>query len=315
MHDHQMLVFTGNANHALAQTVCDYLELPLGKASVSRFPDGELNVKVLEDVRGTDAFIVQPTCYPVNDHLMELLMLIDCLRRASATRVTAVLPYFGYARKDRKDEGRVPITAKLVANLITTAGADRVLAVDLHASQIQGFFDLPVDHLYASSTLARSFRESKPEDLVIVSPDVGSIKLARAHAERLSAGLAVVDKRRVSPEETEVSFVIGDVRGKNVLIVDDIIATAGSVCEASQLLRERGAESVQVAATHGVFCGPAFERLKQAPIDQVTVTDSIPLPSQRDTVPIRVVSVAPLIGEAMKRIHLNQSVSSLFAEA
>jgi ribose-phosphate pyrophosphokinase len=226
--------------------------------------------------------------------------------------VTAVLPYYGYARKDRKDEGRVPITAKLVANLIVQAGAHRVVAVDLHATQIQGFFDVPVDHLYAEPILARHYRQRKMDDLVVVSPDVGSIKLARAYADHLRAGLAVVDKRRVSPDETETDFFIGDVHGKPVLMVDDMIATGGSVANAAQLLRDNGATSVSVAATHAVLCGPAFERLASAPIDEITVTDTIPLPDGADALPITVVSVASLLAEAIKRIHYNESVSSLF---
>jgi ribose-phosphate pyrophosphokinase len=307
-----MLVFCGTAHRPLANAICDYLDIPLGDASVKRFPDGELDVKVGQDVRGADTFVVQPTCQPVDENLMELLLLIDCLRRASADRVTAVLPYYGYARKDRKDEGRVPISAKLVANLIATAGANRVLAIDLHASQIQGFFDIPVDHLYGVGVLAQPFIQAKIDDLVLVSPDVGSIKLARAFAQRLSAELAVVDKRRVTPEHTESGFLIGDVNGKNVLIVDDIIATAGSVCQAAQLLRARGARSVHVAATHAVLCGAAVQHLGAAPIEQITVTDTIPLQEPAQSLPIRVVSVASMLGEAMKRIHLNQSVSSLF---
>jgi len=308
-----MLVFSGNAHPALARAVCDYLDIPLGNASITRFPDGELNVKVNDDVRGADAFVVQPTCHPVNDNLMELLMLIDCLRRASADRITAVLPYYGYARKDRKDEGRVPITAKLVANLITQAGANRALAVDLHASQIQGFFDIPVDHLYASGVLVRQFLDREFDDLVVVSPDVGSIKLARAYAELLGAGLAVVDKRRISPKETAAGFIIGEVRDKHVLIVDDIIATGGSVCEAARMLRDHGARSVEVAATHAVLCDPAPERLAAAPIDHITVTDTVPLREEAKSLPITVVSVANLLGEAIRRIHFNESVSSLFS--
>jgi ribose-phosphate pyrophosphokinase len=312
MHDRRMLVFAGNANPALARAICDYLGLPLGGAVVKRFPDGELDVKVNDDVRGADAFIVQPTCHPVNENLMELLLLIDCLRRASADRVTAVLPYYGYARKDRKDEGRVPITAKLVANLITTAGANRVLALDLHATQIQGFFDIPVDHLFAAPVLVKRFSEEDPNGLVIVSPDVGSIKLARAYSKRLGANLAVVDKRRVSAEQTESDFFIGDCKGKKVLVVDDIIATAGSVCQAAVLLRDHGATEVHVAATHPVLCGPAVDRLSQAPINSITVTDTIPLPEPAQCLPLHVISVAGLLGEAMRRIHVNQSVSHLF---
>ncbi len=312
MKNKRMFVCTGNANPGLTKGICDYLDLPLGNAAVGRFPDGEISVKVNQDVRGADAFVVQATCPPVNDNLMELLILIDCLRRASADRVTAVLPYYGYARKDRKDEGRVPITAKLVANLIVQAGADRVVAVDLHATQIQGFFDVPVDHLYAEPILARHYRQRKLDDLVVVSPDVGSIKLARAYASHLHAGLAVVDKRRVSPDQTESDFFIGDVQDKNVLMVDDMIATGGSVAEAARLLKEEGAKSCHVTATHAVFCGPAFERLAAAPIDEITVTDTIPLNDEGAALPITVVSVASLLAEAIKRIHLDESVSSLF---
>ena len=311
MRDHKMLVFTGNANRALAKGICDHLQCEPADATVRTFPDGELNVKVNVDVRGSDTFVVQSTCPPVNDNLMEVLLLVDCLRRASAARVTVVLPYYGYARKDRKDEGRVPITAKLVANLITKAGAHRILALDLHATQIQGFFDIPVDHLFAAPVLVQTFREAQIEDLVVVSPDVGSIKLARAYAEGLNAGLAVVDKRRVSGHDTEAHFFIGDVREKNVLIVDDMIATGGSVAQAAALLRENGASSVQAAATHPIFCGPAIERLSKAPVDQILVTDSIPLRQDVRCLPVSVVSVAGLLGEAMLRIHNNESVSSL----
>ena len=325
MTDHKMLVFSGNANAALAEGIRRHLKSEMGSsfvlgppsgeggsAMVDRFPDGELNVKANVDVRGADTFVVQPTCPPVNENLMELLLLIDCLRRASALRITAVLPYYGYARKDRKDEGRVPIAAKLVANLLTTAGADRVLALDLHATQIQGFFDIPVDHLFAAPVLARRVRQERTEGLVVVSPDVGSIKLARNYAEALGAGLAVVDKRRVSPEETETHFFIGDVDGKNVLIVDDIIATAGSVSQAAALLTEKGAQAIEVAATHAVFCGPAIERLSTAPVDRILVTDTIPLAKGVvDHLPVTVVSVARLLGDAMRRIHENKSVSYL----
>jgi len=312
MHNRRMLVFCGNAHPALARAICDYLDLPLGNAAVKEFPDGELDVKIYDDVRGADTFVVQPTCHPVNKSLMELLLLMDCLKRASADRITAVLPYYGYARKDRKDEGRVPITAKLVANLLTTAGANRCLALDLHASQIQGFFDIPVDHLSASAVLARSFLDPKLPDLVVVSPDVGSVKLALPFAERLGADLAVVEKRRISPDQTEPGFLIGTVENKNVLMIDDIIATGGSVCAAAKLLRQHGARSVQVAATHPVLCGPAIARLSAAPIDRLVVTDTIPLQEAAKNLPVTVVSVAGLLGEAIKRIHYNESVSSLF---
>jgi len=311
-HARKMVVISGNAHPALAKAICNYLDIPLANAYVRRFPDGELDVKVQDDVRGSDAFVVQPTCEPVNENLVALLMMIDCLKRASAERVTAVLPYYGYARKDRKDEGRVPITAKLVANLITTAGADRVLALDLHASQIQGFFDIPVDHLSGLAVLARPFQEMKIPNLVVVSPDLGSVKLAIPFAQRLGAALAVVEKRRLRPDVTEPGFVIGDVQGKNVLMIDDIIATGGSVCAAAKLLKEKGAASIQVAATHPVLCGPAVQRLGEAPIDRIVVTDTIPLQEAALGLPISVVSVANLLGEAIRRIHFDESVSQLF---
>jgi ribose-phosphate pyrophosphokinase len=306
-------VITGNANAALAQGICDYLQCPLTDAIIGRFPDGEIDVKINSDVRGSDAFIIQPTCPPVNENLMELLILCDTLRRASAGRITAVIPYFGYARKDRKDEGRVPITAKLVANLITSAGADRVLTIDLHAQQIQGFFDIPVDHLYGSPVLMSYFRSLNLPDLVVVSPDVGGIKVARAYSKALHAMLAVVDKRRVSPDSAEVGFVIGDVRNMNVLMVDDLIATAGTLAEAARVLKEKGAKDIYVGATHPLFCGPAIERLERAPITQVTVTDTVPLGKQAQACPkIHVLSVTGFLGEAIRRIHRDESVSSLF---
>jgi len=311
MRDHSMLVFTGNANPALAKAICQHIGMELGGGYVRRFPDGELDVKVTVDVRGADAFVVQPTCPPVNENVMELLLLVDCLRRASASRITVVLPYYGYARKDRKDEGRVPITAKLVANLIATAGANRVLALDLHATQIQGFFDIPTDHLSAAPVFAERLRREALDNLVLVSPDVGSIKLAKSYAMGLRAGMAVVDKRRTSPDTTEADFFIGDVQDRNVLIVDDIIATGGSVAQAAMLLRRQGARSIRVLATHGVFCGPAVERLREASIERIMVTDSIPLPERVQGLPIEVVSVAQLLGEAMLRIHRDESVSSL----
>jgi len=258
-------IFTGSANRPLAEKISACLGKPLGRAQTTRFPDGEIDLKILEDVRGADTFVIQPTCPPVNEHLMELLMFIDCLKRASAQRVTAVMPYYGYARKDRKDEGRVPITAKLVANLLTKAGADRVLAIDLHASQIQGFFDIPMDHLFAFPVLCAYFASLKLKDLVVVSSDVGGIKLARAYSKTLDVGLAVVDKRRMGPDRTEVGFVIGEVEGKNIVIMDDLIATAGTICEAAATLKDRGAKDVYVGATHAVLCGPAVERLSNAP--------------------------------------------------
>jgi len=311
MTHHELKVFSGRANRKLAEDICSHLGAPLGKLTVDRFPDGETNVRLEEDVRGRDVFLVQPTCNPVNDNLLDMLIVMDAMRRSSASRITAVIPYFGYARKDRKDEGRVPITAKLVANLITSAGADRVLTVDLHAAQIQGFFDIPVDHLYAAPAMQRYYRAKNLENFVVVAPDVGSIKMARAWAKRFGANLAVVDKRRTSPDSVEVGYVIGSVDGKNVLMVEDMIATGTSLCEACTLLKHNGAKDIYVAATHPVFCADAFEKLAASPFTEITVTDSIPL---RNDAPesVKVVTIAPMLAEAIRRIHTNESVSSLF---
>ena len=260
-------IFSGSSNPALAGDVCKYLEIPMGGAKIERFPDGEKTVRVEDDVRGRDCFVVQSTCNPVDDHLVELLIFLDCLRRASASRVTAVIPYFGYARQDRKDEGRVPITAKLVANMITTAGASRVLAIDLHAHQLQGFFDIPVDHLTGELVLTKYFRDLKIEKLTVVSPDVGNMKTASRYASHLGGDLAIVHKKRVSGRVVEAQEIIGEVRGRNILMCDDIIATAGTVCGAAALVKERGAEKIYVGATHGVFAAQALERLSDAPIE------------------------------------------------
>jgi ribose-phosphate pyrophosphokinase len=306
-------IFSGSSNVALAGAVCKYLGVPLGGVNIDRFPDGEKVIRVEDDVRGRDCFVVQSTCKPVDEHLVELLIYLDCLRRASARRITAVIPYFGYARQDRKDEGRVPITAKLVANLITTAGADRVLAIDLHAHQLQGFFDIPVDHLTGELVLTKYFRNKKIDKLTVVSPDVGNMKIASRYAAYLGGELAIVHKKRVSGSEVEAKEIIGEVRGRNVLMCDDIIATAGTVCSAASLVKERGAEKVYVGATHGVFAPQALERLAQAPIDEVVATDTIPLTQQAKEVgKIKILSVAAMLGEAIKRIHRNESVSSLF---
>jgi len=306
-------IFSGGSNIPLAAAVCKYLGIPVGGAKIDRFPDGEKTIKLEDDVRGRDCFVVQSTCRPVDENLVELLIYLDCLRRASAARITAVIPYFGYARQDRKDEGRVPITAKLVANLITTAGANRVIAIDLHAPQLQGFFDIPVDHLTGDLVLNKYFREKKISNLTVVSPDVGNIKIAAKYASRLGAELAIVHKRRLTGTEVEAKEIIGQVQGRNILMCDDIIATAGTVCSAVKLLKERGAEKIYVGATHGVFAEKAIEQLDDAPIDEVIVTDTIPLgEKQKDLDYIKVLSVSQMLGEAIKRIHRNESISSLF---
>jgi ribose-phosphate pyrophosphokinase len=299
-------IFSGSSNPALASDVCKYLGIPLGGANIESFPDGEKAIRVEDDVRGRDCFVVQSTCKPVDEHLMEL-------RRASASRITVVIPYFGYARQDRKDEGRVPITAKLVANLITTAGASRVLAIDLHANQLQGFFDIPVDHLTGELVLNKYFRDKKINNLTVVSPDVGNMKMASRYASNLGGELAIVHKKRVSGSDVEANEIIGETEGRNILMCDDIIATAGTICSAASLLKERGAEKIYVSATHGVFAPPAFERLEQAPIDEVVVTNTIPLNERAQEVEsIKVLSVASMLGEAIKRIHRNESISNLF---
>jgi len=310
----EMKLFAGRANAELAGKISDYLGAPLGMAKIEPFPDGEIFVKIEEDVRGRDVFIIQPTCEPVSESLVELLVFIDCARRASAERITAVMPYFGYARQDRKDEGRVPISAKLVANLIATAGADRVLVVDLHAAQIQGFFDIPVDNLLAEPVLSRRLSQLGLEDLVLVSPDVGNTKRARVYADRLDGDLAIVSKQRVSGKEVEADRIIGEVKGKTVLMMDDMITTAGTVCSAARLCMDKGAKKVYVGATHAVLAGPAVERLNEAPIERVVVTDTVPVSrGKRDAVgKLEVLSVAALMGEAIHRIHNDESVSSLF---
>ncbi len=306
-------IFSGKSNAALAGAVCEYLGIQLGAAKIERFADGEKVVRVEDDVRGRDCFVVQSTCRPVDEHLVELLIYLDCLRRASASRITAVIPYFGYARQDRKDEGRVPITAKLVANLITTAGANRVLAIDLHAAQVQGFFDIPLDHLSGELVLSKYFRDKKIDNLTVISPDVGNMRIASRYATRLGGELAIVHKKRLSGSEVHASEIIGEVKGRNILMCDDIIATAGTVCSAASLLKERGAGKIYVGATHGVLAGEALERLEQAPIDEVVVTDTIPLTEETKKLGgIKVLTVSAMLGEAIKRIHKNESVSSLF---
>ncbi|MCX5656888.1 MAG: ribose-phosphate pyrophosphokinase [Candidatus Omnitrophica bacterium] len=308
----EISIFSGNANPALAWDICKILKIPLGDALVSRFSEGEVRLKINDNVRGKDVFIIQPTCPPPNENLMELLIMVDAIRRASAKRITAVLPYFGYARQDRKDQPRVPITAKLVANLIATAGADRVLTMDLHAGQIQGFFDIPVDHLLAVNVIVEYVEKLKLKDLVVVSPDVGGIKMARAYAKRLSAGLAIVDKRRLSPEKAEVMNILGEVRGKDALIVDDLIATGGSLVEAAEAINKAGAKKIYAAVTHPVLSGDAVDKIKDSSLEKFLVTDTIPLSDDKKHPKIVVLSVAPLLAEAIKRIHNGESVSCLF---
>jgi len=304
-------VFSGNANRGLAERTCRYLGMELGKADVSQFSDGETGVKIDENVRGTDVFIFQPT-FPPDRNLMELLIMLDAAKRASARRVTAVVPYFGYARQDRKDQPRVAITAKLVANLIAVAGADRVLTMDLHSAQIQGFFDIPFDHLYAAPVLIDYFSGLGLEDLTVVAPDIGSIKMARAFAKRLGAALALIDKRRPRRDETEILTVIGELEGKDVVIIDDMISTGSTIVEAAQAAEAHGARNIFMGCTHAVFCGNALERLERSPAKEVVVTDTVP--HVRESLPgkVKVLSVAELLGEAIRRTHEEQSLSSLF---
>ncbi len=313
--NNHLVVLSGNSNPGLFKEICSGLKIQPGKAEVTKFPEGEIRVQIQQNIRGRDVFIVQSTCTPPNENLMELLILIDAAKRASASRVTAVLPFFGYARQDRKDKPRVPITAKLVANLITIAGADRVLTMDLHAGQIQGFFDIPVDHLYSINVLGEYFRRKKLKNLVVVSPDVGGLKMARAYSKVLNASLAIVDKRRENDRKTHVMSIIGSVKGQNVLLVDDLISTGGSLVEAAKALKNEGALDVYAAVVHPVLADPAVERVQSSNIKELIVTNSIPIPAINQTSKIKVLSVANLLAEAMMRIHSNESVSSLFAQA
>ncbi len=315
MNNHKLKVFTGRANVALGEKIARHLGDAPGKITTSNFPDGEVFVRIDEDVRGRDIYLVQPTCPPVNDNLMELLVMLDAFKRASAARITAVVPYYGYARQDRKDVGRVPITAKLVADLLSVAGADRVLALDLHAAQIQGFFDIPVDHLHAGPVITEYIRglNIPAKDFVVLSPDEGSIKKALLYQKKLGGAIAIVDKRRSSATETKQANLIGaSLEGKVAVIFDDMISTAGSVVGAANVARYSGAREIYACATHAVLCGSAIERLRDAPIRQVIVTDSIPIPPNKHLPNITVLSVAPLLADAIKRIHLNESVSKLF---
>ncbi len=308
-------VFAGRSNPALAADIINYIGIEPGNADVHEFPDGETSVRIHSDVRGADVFVIQSTCPPVNQNLMELLVLLDSLKRASVGRLTAVIPYFGYARQDRKDIGRVPISAKLVANLLVEAGADRVLTIDLHAAQIQGFFDIPVDHLYAAPIFTEHFRINPRSDLVVVGPDLGSMKRAWGFAKRLGAGVAIIQKERINASQVEAGFLIGEVRDKNVIIADDVLATCGSVREAVRVLKENGARSISICATHPVLCGPASQRLAECEAAEILITDTIPVaPELQKQVPsLKILSVAELLGEAIVRIHTNRSVSQLFA--
>jgi ribose-phosphate pyrophosphokinase len=309
----ELKIFGGRAHPALVAEICDYLNLEAGKVSAFNFSDGETFCQVEENVRGSDVFVVQPTCGPVNENLMELLIMLDSFKRSSASRVTAVIPYYGYARQDKKDRPRVPITAKLVADLISRAGADRVLTMDLHADQIQGFFDVPVDHLFAAPVLLEAVRDLEIPDLVVVSPDAGGVERARAIAKRLGAGLAIIDKRRTAPNEAEVMHLIGDVDGCNALVVDDIIDTAGTLTKSVEALKAKGASRVLAAGVHGILSGPAIKRIAASPLEMVLITNTTPVDDKLARLSkLRPLSVAPLLGEAIRRIHENSSVSSLF---
>jgi len=306
-------LFTGNSNRTLAKEIADVLHIPVGEAMVSTFSDGEITVQINENVRGADVFVVQSTCMPVNENLMELLLMIDALKRASAGRITAVVPYYGYARQDRKAQPRVPISARLVADLLSATGVGRVLTIDLHAGQIQGFFDIPVDHLYSSPVLAEYVREEYVNGIVVVSPDAGGVERARAFAKRLDASLAIIDKRREKANVSQVMHVIGDVKGKDAVLFDDMIDTAGTITQAAAALKENGAKRVVAACAHAVLSGPALDRINGSALEEVIVTNTIPMESKMEKCKkITVLSVAPLLGEAIKRIHEESSISSLF---
>ena len=310
--ENELGLFSGRANPELANKIAKHIGVPLGKMELSSFSDKEMYVRINENIRGKDVFLIQPTSPPANENLMELLIMIDAFQRASARRITAVISYYGYGRQDRKDEPRVPITAKLVANLVTTAGADRVLTIDLHAAQIQGFFDIKVDHLFAAPVFVDYFISKTLKNLVILSPDMGGIRRARAYANRLDASLAVIDKRRTGANKAEVLNVVGKVRGKQILIVDDMIDTGGTLIAAVRALIKKGAQEIYVSATHPILSGSAYEMIESSSLKELVVTDTIPLKQGKAKTKIRVLSVAPLLGEAIRRIHENRSVSSLF---
>ncbi|NIR50373.1 ribose-phosphate pyrophosphokinase [candidate division KSB1 bacterium] len=305
------IIFSGNANRPLAEKIAQYLKIPLGDSTIQYFSDGEIWVKYNENIRGSDVFIIQPT-NAASRNLLELLIMLDAAKRASAERITAVISYFGYARQDRKDQPRVAISAKLIANLLSTAGADRILTMDLHAPQIQGFFDIPVDHLYSSAIFTEYFREMKIPNLTVVSPDIGGITLARAYAKRLDAPLAIIDKRRPKHNEAEIMHIIGQVDGRNILIIDDIVDTAGTLCNAAGALKDHGAEDIYVACTHPILSGPAIERISEAPITQISVADTVFVPKEKQLEKIKILTASELFGEAIKRIHGEESISSLF---
>ncbi len=308
-----LTIFSGNAHRELAKAICSYVEVPLGRAECTTFSDGEIYVEIGENVRGVNCFVVQPTCSPVNHNLMELLIMIDALKRASAGSIIAIIPYFGYARQDRKSKPRTPISAKLVADVVTAAGADRVLAMDLHAGQIQGFFNIPVDHIFAMPVLVDYLRGKHAENSVVVSPDAGGVERARAYSKRLGSTLAIIDKRREKANVSEVLHIIGDVAGKDAIIVDDLIDTGGTLANAARAIMEAGARSVSACATHGVLSGPAIERIEKSPLSEVVITDTIPLRKEAEgTKKIKQLSTARLLGEAIKRIHHGDSISSLF---
>ncbi|MDR1081051.1 MAG: ribose-phosphate pyrophosphokinase [Deltaproteobacteria bacterium] len=308
-----IVVFSGNSNKALALEICEALWQPLGKAQVRRFSDGEIFIELGENVRGRDTFVIQSTCAPVNDNLMELLLIIDALKRASARRITAVIPYYGYARQDRKAAPRVPISAKLVADLLTASGTTRMLAMDLHAGQIQGFFNIPVDHLFASPILLQHLKNIGSDNLIMVSPDAGGVERTRAIAKRMEAPLAIVDKRRDAPGEAKAMNIIGNVSGKRAVIVDDMVDTAGTLSQAAQVIMDKGALEVMALATHPVFSGEALKKIEESPLSQIAVTNSIPLTSAgREMSKIKVLSIAKLLSEAIRRIHQEDSISSLF---
>ena len=307
-----MKIFSGSANPDLAKGIAKIAKMPLGEIAISRFPDGEIGVKILDNIRGKDVFIIQPTCYPPNENVMELLIVIDAMRRASAARITAVIPFYGYARQDRKDQPRVPITAKLIANILVAAGANRLLAMDFHSQQVQGFFDIPVDHLYAAPVIVKYLREKKIKNTVIVSPDPGGMKMAYNYSRLLNSNLAIVAKQRLGPTEVEADNLVGDIAGKTAIMVDDLVSTGGTLCAAARLLQKQGVKEIYAAVSHAVFAPSACEKLKQSPIKEFIVTDSVPLRISPGILPVRVLSIAGLLADAIMRIHNNQSVSSLF---